>query len=191
MTPEQHRKLAEALERLAEQPTDEEAWHVVFVHSWATALATANQVFRGVLDLAEDAAQESFARILRYGDFQELRDPTAFLSYLKAICRRVARDDLVRLARRTGHASVAELEAAQQLLSQTPTPEQDLVAMELEEDLMKQLNEGEQVLLKLLIEGYGVSEICEKFEIGYSAAGVRVFRLREKLAKYLISKKLK
>jgi RNA polymerase sigma factor (sigma-70 family) len=189
MTPEQKQKIAEALGQLARRPGDETTWEIVFVNSWATAVATANLVFRGVLDLAEDAAQQAFARVLRYGDFKELQDPTAFLNYLKAVCRRVARDDLIRLARHTGHASLAELEA--ELPSLTATPEQDLVAIELEEELMQQLNESERELLKLLIEGYGVSEICEKLDLSYSAVGVRVFRLREKLSNYLTTKKLK
>jgi len=189
MTPEQMQKMAEALEQLARRPDDETAWQIVFVNSWATAVATANQTFRGVLDLAEDAAQQAFARVLRYGDFKELQDPRAFSNYLKAVCRRVARDDLTRLARHTGHASLAELEA--ELPSRTATPEQDLVAVELEEELMQHLNESERQLLKLLVEGYGVSEIRGKLGLGYSAVGVRVFRLREKLSNYLISKKLK
>jgi len=139
--------------------------------------------------IAEDAAQQAFARVLRYGDFSKLQDPTAFLNYLKAVCRRVARDDLTRLARHTGHASLAELEA--ELPSRTATPEQDFVAVELEEELMQQLNESERDLLKLLVAGYGVSEIREKLGLNYSVVGVRVFRLREKLSNYLSSKKLK
>jgi len=189
MTPEQKQKIAEALGQLARRPGDETAWEIVFVNSWATAVATANQMFRGVLDLAEDAAQQAFARVQRYSDFKELQDPTAFLNYLKAVCRSVARDDLTRLARHTGHTSLAELEA--ELPSRTATPEQDLVAIELEEDLMQQLNDSERNLLKLLVEGYGVSEIREKLGLSYSAVGVRVFRLREKLSNYLITKKLK
>jgi RNA polymerase sigma factor (sigma-70 family) len=191
VTPEQNLEFARALKQLVRKPEDQEAWQTVFGYSWPTAVTTANWVFRGVVDLAEDSAQSAFARILQYGDLHELQEPAAFLAYLKAVCRRVARDDLTRLARHTGHASFEELESVREFPATTPTPEEQFAALEMEGELAKELNENEKVLLQLLLEGYGVSEIQERLGLPYSAVGVRIFRLREKLAKYMKDKGLK
>jgi hypothetical protein len=73
MTLEQNPDFALALKRLRQSTRDEQAWQTVFACSWPTAVATAARIFRGVVDLAEDSAQRAFARVLQYGDFENLK----------------------------------------------------------------------------------------------------------------------
>jgi hypothetical protein len=59
----------------------------------------------------------------------------------------------MRLARHTGHTSLKELESVHEVPATTPTPEEDFAAREMGEELARELNDNEKVLLQLLM-GY-------------------------------------
>jgi RNA polymerase sigma factor (sigma-70 family) len=184
MEPQIRERLGEALAQLAADRKDEGAWRMLFDCSWATALSTANRILRGQLDIARDVAQEVFQRVVRYCDFGQLKDPDAFLLYLKAISRNAARD----AARALGAAAVVESveESVIENLRVSPeTPENLVRAQQLMSELLVQLDEESRDLLNLLIQGYTVAEIAARLNLSYSNAGVRLHRLRQLLRNYL------
>ena len=184
-------QLAQALHRLAADPTDQEAWRVLFLGAWGTGLSAANRTLRGQLDLAKDVTQEAFQRMIKYGDFGQLQDPEAFLSYFRAVCRNVARDALTRFAPELAQqVPLGELEIPSPRVEKPATPEQLTRAKQLRDELLAGLDPADQQLMKLLIEGYTLPEISSRLDLSYSNAAVRLHRLRQTLRKYMQDKGL-
>jgi RNA polymerase sigma factor (sigma-70 family) len=179
-------QLQEALKILADDRSNEEAWRIVFRSAWGTGLSAASRTLRGQLDLAKDVTQEAFQRMIKYFDFQELQDPDAFLSYFRAVCRNVARDALVRLAPElAAETPLEETEIVSSQVEQPASPEQLLRAKQLKDELFATLDATDQQLLKLLIEGYALSDISQRLGLTYGNVAVRLHRLREMLSKYM------
>jgi RNA polymerase sigma factor (sigma-70 family) len=184
-------QLAQALRCLALDPSDPEAWRILFLGAWATGLSAANRTLRGQLDLAKDVTQEAFQRMIKYGDFRQLQDPDAFLSYFRAVCRNVARDALTQLAPElVQQVPLEELEIPSPRVEKPATPEQLTRAKQLRDELLAGLDPADQQLMKLLIEGYTLPEISSRLELSYSNAAVRLHRLRQTLRNYMKDKGL-
>jgi|HubBroStandDraft_4_1064222.scaffolds.fasta_scaffold147239_2 RNA polymerase sigma factor (sigma-70 family) len=183
MEPVNEQQLAEALRRLAASRNDEDAWRILFAASWATALSAAHRSLRGQIDLASDVAQEAFRRIVLYCNFSEFREAKSFLAYLRAICLNSARDVLRKLT--------PELESRDNMdvfpsrRGSPGTPEEAVLADQLQDDLLSQLDELDRQLVGLLVEGYTLNEIASALGMSYSNAGVRLHRLRKSLGKYM------
>lgn len=179
-------QLALALRHLAADPSNQEAWRILFLGAWGTGLSAANRTLRGQLDLAKDVTQEAFQRMIKYCDFQELQDPHAFLSYFRAVCRNVARDALARLAPELAtQVPLEELETPSQRIEKPATPEQLTRAEQLRDELLAGLEPADQQLMKLLIEGYTLPEISSRLNLSYGNAAIRLYRLRQTLRKYM------
>jgi RNA polymerase sigma factor (sigma-70 family) len=183
-------QLSQALQDLAMRRDDPRAWEIVITGSWATALAVAHRVLRGQLEPAQDVAQEVFRRIVQYCNFQELQDGDAFLAYVRAVSLNAARDALRRLVPRAAEVPLEELETGRTPRSGPETPDEILLAQQLREELLAQLDPTDQQLLQLLIEGYSLGEIATRLRLSYSNAGVRLYRLREFLRNYITEKGL-
>ena len=184
-------ELAQALRKLAADRDDQEAWRIVFLTAWATGLSAANRTLRGQLELAKDVTQEAFQRMIKYGDFRELQDPDAFLSYFRAVCRNVARDALFRVAPELAtDIPLEELEALSPQAKRPATPEQLLRAEQLRDELLSGLDNTDQQLMKLIVEGYTLSDISNRLGLTYSNTAVRLHRLRGTLRKYMIERGL-
>jgi RNA polymerase sigma factor (sigma-70 family) len=171
------------------EPTDEGAWRTLFECSWATALSTANRVLRGQLEVARDVAQETFQRVVRYCDLGQLKNPDAFLFYLRAISRNAARDAAKALGADAVVESVEE-SVIESLQVSGETPENLLRAQELMTEFLVQLDDESRELLNLLIQGYTVAEISVLLKLSYSNAGVRLHRLRLLLLNYMKGKEI-
>jgi DNA-directed RNA polymerase specialized sigma24 family protein len=64
-------------------------------------------------------------------------------------------------------------------------PDERIRGHELERRLGESLHDDERRLLALLIEGHSLKDIASTLALSYSTAGVRVHRLRAKIAKLL------
>lgn len=187
MTPRENELIRESLRALGVDRRDNEGWRAIIRLSFPIALATANRILRGNLDLAKEASWQAFARIARYADFQllSLMEPGAFLRYLKQITRRTSYD-LLRLLARFSPEVQSDLSLLDETFqSNAPTPEQTLQADELRAEIVAILDPLEQRLLNLVLEGFSLTEMGEGLGISYVAAGVRLHRLREKIRNYL------
>jgi RNA polymerase sigma factor (sigma-70 family) len=192
MTPSETQETRQALRALAVDSQNDDAWRCLINVAFPIALATANRILRGALDLAKDSTWEAFARIARYGDFQllALMEPAAFLRYLKQITRRTSYDLLRSLARRSSEMQFGLTLCEEGIRSNVPTPEQSLAANELHTEILNALDPDERRLLNLVIEGFTLDEIAERMEITYEAAGVRKHRIRQKIRNYLTARGL-
>jgi RNA polymerase sigma factor (sigma-70 family) len=187
MTPSETQQMHQALRALAADSQNDEAWRSLITLTFPVALATANRIVRGALDLAKDSSWEAFARIARYGDFEllALMEPTAFLRYLKQVTRRTAYDLLRSLALHSPEVRLGFARSAEEIQSNTPTPEQTLAANELRSEILNALDPEERHLLNLVIEGFTLSEIGEQLQISYEAAGLRKHRVRRKILNHM------
>jgi RNA polymerase sigma factor (sigma-70 family) len=192
MTPEQERKMQAAIEALGRDRHDEDAWRIVVTATWPIAMATANRILRGALDLAEDATAEAFGRIAQYADFRFLKlvEPADFVKYLKQVVRRCAYGLLKEIYRRSHEVPLdlerSEIEPAQH----ASTPETIFGANELRDELSKTLNSEERRLFNLMLDGLTTEDIGKSLGISYGSAGVRLHRMRGRIRKLLIQKEI-
>jgi len=184
-------ELGQALRNLAANRGDQEAWRILFFGAWAAGLSAANRTLRGQIDLAKDAVQEAFQRVIKYCDFERLQDPDAFLSYFRAISRNVARDTLTRLAPElAAQVPLEEFETPSPRIETPATPEELAMAEQLKQELLRSLDPGDQHLFRLLLEGYTLTEISSRLGLTYGNAAVRLHRLRKVLDKHMQDKDL-
>jgi RNA polymerase sigma factor (sigma-70 family) len=179
-------QLTDAVRRLGRRRADQQAWETLFNTSWSTALATTHRILGGQLELAADAAQEAFTRIVRYCDFQRIADGPAFLAYLQKVCRHAALDLRRRMMSTSAGQPLDPASGRPRDIPRQPfAPEQSLRRDELRRELVRHLDSDEQQLLGMLLEERSLTEIAARCGISYANAGVRVHRLRAKLRKRL------
>jgi RNA polymerase sigma factor (sigma-70 family) len=179
--------LLQALRDLAKARSDERAWTTVYRTMWPFVLGHTYRALRGQRDLAEDASQEVFYRLVRYCDFETMTTVDVFRAYVRSVCWNVSRDLLSQIIRRREELSSDEQSQMLSELVVTATTPQDIAeTMEiLNEQVLAKLDKEDQTLVKLLLDGNTLGEIAQNLGIDYSNAGVRVHRLRERLRNLL------
>lgn len=171
-------KVAELLSRLANKRDDEQAWELLYGTFWPYVLATMYRLLHGQRELAQDASQEIFYRLLRYARFDNLRDPQRFFAYVATMCRNVAHDVLSETV-----ASVQIEESVGD--TATISPEERVRMIRLRDEILEGLDEKGRELAALLIDGYTLREIADRLGISYGNVGVRIHRLRLALRRQL------
>jgi RNA polymerase sigma factor (sigma-70 family) len=180
--------LAEALRRLAVSRGDETAWTVLHNSLWPYVFAVAYRELGGASRAAEDVAQETFLRLVRYAPFPRLQDPSDMRAYVSTVARHVAHDVARREARRP------ELPGTDERLDEfsrsAPAPSR-LLGPLLAEGALEQVREllepQEVALLDLVARGEDTRGVARNLGIRYGAAAVRIHRLRNKLRKLLLT----
>ena len=124
--------------------------------------------------LAEDAAQESFARALV--SLRKLKKQTRFAPWLAAICRNVAKDIVATKAKRISTDDFSQ--AAQ---NNNPDESRRLIRQAIE-----QLPESGKALIVLrYYNGLSYEEIGSVLGISKGTINGRITRAKRKMAKYL------
>jgi RNA polymerase sigma-70 factor (ECF subfamily) len=124
--------------------------------------------------LAEDAAQESFARALT--KLQNLRNIRKFVPWLAAICRNVAKDMVatkVRQIRTDDHSHAAR--------NNNPEESRKLIRRAIEQ---LPISSKELVVLRYY-DGLSYEEISSVLGISRPSINGRLTRVKRKIAKYL------
>jgi RNA polymerase sigma factor (sigma-70 family) len=171
--------LSEALGRLAGSRTDEDAWETIYRRTWPFVFAISYRMMREAV-AAEDVAQETFLRVARYFPFERIVDEKVFRFYIATIAKNAARD-----ARRKRPREIP--------LDELPEPEDSRHADEEAEVastldwLGRQLSPADYALFQQLIAGAPVAlaSVAQDGGISYSAAAVRLHRLRGRIRKLL------
>jgi RNA polymerase sigma factor (sigma-70 family) len=172
-----------ALKRLATSRQDDQAWSLLFRRMWPFIFSVVYRRMQGDRTAAEDATQEVFIRLVKSCPFDELSTADAFRGYAWRVADNVGR------TYRQRRAKVREI----QWIDEEPTEHQEPdfeIEIELDEilgDVWRNLDPAERKLLRLILSGTKLNEIARKCHLSYANAGVRVFRLRRKLRKSLIS----
>lgn len=173
-----------ALRRLREARGDELAWRALYAHLWPYVIAIAFRESGARAAVAEDAAQETFLRLVRYAPFADLQDPADLRAYAGTVARRVTRDLLARESRRP-ERSLGQDAAG----GDVEPPARGPLGALLPEDALERakafLDEPQLALFRLLLEGADVTRVAETLGLSYGAAAVRIHRLRAELRKSL------
>ncbi len=172
-------QLENALKSLSVNRTDEDAWRVLYEQTRSPAVDAAKRVLRDQDELADDVAQEAYLRIFRYCKFADLQEVDAFLRYLRAVCRNAALDMLKSVGQSSEQGELADSRVSEE------TPEDVVIAQEILDEFMNQLDQSDREMLHLSMEGYDLAEIADRLGLSYSNAGVRLHRSRERLRNYL------
>lgn len=180
--------LAGALERLAVSRADEAAWTVLHDSLWPYVFAVAYRELGGLARSAEDVAQETFLRLVRYAPFARLQDPSEMRAYVATVARHVAHDMARREARRPERPSTEERpDDSSRKASPAPGPLGPLLPEGALERVRGLLEPREATLLDLLVRGDDIGAVARHLEIRYGAAAIRIHRLKNKLRKLLLT----
>ncbi len=182
MVPDKTKRLLGSLvDQLARNPRDEQLWESLYLSVRAFVWAIAYRSLSGNSELASDTTQETFFRLFRYTDFSLFKAPEQFLSYLATVARHAAED-----VRRKAIEVPLDPNLSRRAYSTESTRSRSLARDRLAlVEILQSLKESDRHLISLLSEGRTVSEIARQLQIGYSAAAVRIFRLRRKLSNLL------
>jgi RNA polymerase sigma factor (sigma-70 family) len=181
MTAEAKQRLATVLATLAREPDDQRAWESFYNELRPFVMAIAYRQLKGNTSFAEDATQETFCRVFQYVNIDALRDPEEFLGYLTAMTKNAANDVLKRAAEiAVGLVPEEALRGRQGL-----TPNQESRIREQLITVLGGVGEKDSRIVDLLMEGRSITEIARQLDITYSAAAVRIHRLRQELRKLL------
>lgn len=172
-------QLANLLGELHRGPGNEQVWESMYKSMRSFVWAIAYRSLSGDSEMANDATQETFFRLFRYTDFSAFETPEQFLVYLATVARHAS----VSLKRRASKHTTEDLESVE--FPDLPSREPEEFAMIAKNEILDKLDESDRRLAELLAEGHTLSAIARKLSISYSAAGVRVYRLRKRLRNFM------
>ena len=171
--------LDDIIQTIAKRPRDPEQWRLLHARLWPYVMALNSRNLGGAGHLVEDASQEVFLRLVRYAPFERLANSAALYAYVRKMCANVATNYRIHLSRLR---EVQTEEGSTEEHPESRASHLDIEAHRLERDLLSQLHEGDRRLATLMLDGHSLGEIAESFGIAYSSAGVRVHRLRRRIA---------
>jgi RNA polymerase sigma-70 factor, ECF subfamily len=169
------------LRRLAQARGDEAAWAALYTRFRPFIYALAYRGTNGSRELAKDATQEVFLRLVKYCPFQRFAGLGDFRPYLVVVTRNV----VAALRRREGGAkaqagllSSSEGDLSEPIL----TPHGEIVELrQLLWQALVELPRADRQILALRLEGYSLEETAQRIGITPGHAAVRLHRIRKKL----------
>jgi RNA polymerase sigma factor (sigma-70 family) len=172
------RRLQETLERLHGDRAAEDAWADLFREIWPFVLTITYRSLRGDKDAAEDAAQDTFLRLVAYGRFSKGTTAMEFRAYVATIAKRVCANYVTR-QRTYGRVSLEEIEekVPAALGDQAAEFEKDALFQEILDSLPRK----DRQFFAWIVEGYTLSDIAELTRRPYGSVGTQLFRLRRRL----------
>jgi RNA polymerase sigma factor (sigma-70 family) len=163
---------------LAAAPHDQVLWARLYDKLRPGVYYAAYRACRGATELARDLVQGAFERLLRYGDLKSFETDAQLAAYLRAIVWRLALAEMRRALVTTPLNPGDEEELASPF---GPTDsDAEFAAADLK-SLAQDLSEDDRALLGQVVVGRTLTEIADFAGISYSAAAVRVHRLKDKL----------
>jgi RNA polymerase sigma factor (sigma-70 family) len=159
--------------RIRRDPAREQGWADWYKSAYPRLYYVAFRLARGNADAARDLTQDSFARFLAYGAIDRVQSDQHALAFLIKTCRNLA-------INRGARAHEVSLDGAEELEA-APAPDAALdAALDLER-LLQKLLPADRQLLEWARDGLSLSEIARNLGVSYTAAGVRLHRLKKQL----------
>jgi RNA polymerase sigma factor (sigma-70 family) len=179
------------LQALAAERRDETAWKDLYTLLWPFVLTTVFRRLRGLREVATDASQEVFLRIVHYCDFGRLQNPQVFRAYVRSMCINVSRTYLKQASKYGTDTDEIGLDDWKELASRFPLPDETAQVNEVLSDILGDLEDSaiDKLILSRVIQGFALPEIASECGLSYSATAVRLHRLRRRLSSYLSVKK--
>jgi RNA polymerase sigma factor (sigma-70 family) len=164
---------ADLIRQLRASPGNEKLWAAWYKAAYPKVYFAAHRFSNGRPDLARELVQETFSRFIEYRALERVVDESSAVAHLIVTCRNLAID-------RNTEARLISLEGLEKAdVIAAPDVPMDR-AMDVERAVLE-LNQDDRDLVKWMRDGLSVSEIAARLEVSYSAAGVRVHRLRKRL----------
>jgi RNA polymerase sigma factor (sigma-70 family) len=148
-------------------------WAAWYKKAYPSVYYAAYRFARGNIETARDLAQETFTRFLQYEAIDRVTDEKHALSFLIKTCRRLAID-------RDGRAREISLQDIPEYELAAPLDAPARAALELDE-LLGVLTPQERQMVQWTRDGFAIADIAIKLGISYTAAGVRLHRIRKRL----------
>lgn len=166
-----------------ESPRSKKNWTAFYLYFWRQVAGMSFLLgMRNQCDL-EDLCQQVFFRFLRYspwsGQWETLPSATVVMAYLRVIARNEFYSFFSKRPRQ-----VISFDEISEKEFHALTSQDESLAEVLRSDislLLKGLSHDDRTLLEHLIAGFSLSEVAKALNISYSAAGVRLHRLRRRL----------
>jgi RNA polymerase sigma factor (sigma-70 family) len=175
LTPEKD-KIEHLIKCLSADRTSEENWASLYRLLWPFVVATIYRTFGGDRRGVEDLAQEVFFRLVKFCDFSAFPSPEAFLGFVHAVCKNVARDELRKRGTGEKYVNIDDTSIAKEP-SEHDYVDRDIVL----EKVFSGLDSEDRSLASYLLQGYTLSEVAERTKQSYGGLAVRFHRLRAKL----------
>jgi RNA polymerase sigma factor (sigma-70 family) len=176
--------LSRALSRLQVDAFDETGWTELYAALSGYVFALSFRFLRGDSALAEDVCQEVFLRLLRYGQFNEHREPGVFRAYVRTITLRVSSETARRIQARAEEAFPKDGDALSRL-SEVASDSYGAYKSDYEifgnqkfEEAFRSLSASDQQLLVFVVEGYRLGEVAKLINRSYAAVGTSLHRIR-------------
>ena len=172
-------RLSEVLNALANRRDDAQSWTEFYRLLKPYVYSVCIRLLGPYSNLADDACQEVFLKIVRFGPLSQLAVSGKIYQYVRMVVRSVCID-----AHQDGKlhepfwASVSN-----EPQSRDPHYEYGILL----DQLGKCLSKDETELLRLLTLGVTVGEIAQNFGLNYGTAATRVHRLRMKVKRLCVS----
>lgn len=161
------------IQRLRQRPHNKHLWEAWYASAYPKLYFVAFRLARGSSDIARDLTQGTFTRFLEYRAIERVASEQHALAYLIKTCRNLAIDRNAQ-ARNIPLESLAEVE----WMPAPEHPEESIIDLQRAVD---ELDDEDQNLVQWMQDGLRVSEIAKRLNVSYTAAGVRVHRLRKRL----------
>jgi RNA polymerase sigma-70 factor (ECF subfamily) len=173
--------LSKILGLLAKSRTDEKAWASLYRQMWPFVIAIFYRQLGGIKEVAEDAAQEVFLRLVRSCPFGKLQNTDPFRAYVRRVAQNVARTYRYRFLKRAEREQEMETTLEEVVDSKQPLPEDYLEQEQLLRSIIAQLDETDRQLIRLLAKDLSLLDVAKATGLTYTNAAVRLHRLRRKL----------
>lgn len=165
--------------RVAAEPGNQALWVQLYEKLRPAIYYAAYRACRGAGDIAADLTQATFERLIRYADIAKFDSDAQLAAYLRQTVRRLAWDELRRMA------SIESLDP--EVADTTPPPwaPDSSDTRDVEADLnilIAELSPEDRALVAKILVGRSLSEIADEAGISYSAAAVRIHRLKDKMS---------
>ncbi len=164
---------ADLIERIRQRPADGRRWTAWYKLVYPKLYYVAFRFAKGDSEAARDLTQETFARFLSYRALERVTSDRHALSFLITTCRNLAIDR----GQRATELSIEELGPLESLAAADAPIEPALDFGR----ILATLEPQDRELMQMARDGLTVSEIASKLGVTYTAAGVRLHRIRKRL----------
>jgi RNA polymerase sigma factor (sigma-70 family) len=175
--------LEHALVQLKADRRDEGAWRSLYFSLWPEIVRRLRLGRFESASHVQDLGQEVFKNLILYCRFDRFESSDDLRRYVGVVCTNAARDAWrKRRSEEDVRVGVATRSRGRVVEAQQ---QRNLEAAELRERILATLSTSEKHLFALVARGYELKELARRLGVSYSAAGVRLFRLRTRIQKGL------
>jgi len=168
---------SDLIQEIQRNPQSKRAWAQWYKRTYRRVYFVAYRFARGDRDAAADLAQEAFMRFVGYEAIHRVTTEEHAVAFLIQTCRNLAIDR----DKRARDISLDDIpESALPIRSETISD----TTLDLEQAVLA-LTPDERQMIEWTREGFSIADVAGRMGISYTAAGVRLHRIRKRLQEML------